>query len=105
MTRRHGYSIAVALGAVLLTGTGIAWASGITLTSKSLGASSVTTPTLFPESVTLTNKVGPPAGTVGRVGNGDVITFVWSRQIDLPTLCSAATNGMSPLTTTYKWSI
>jgi hypothetical protein len=90
----------VAIAAILIGG-GIAWAASITLTSKHLGAASVSTPVLFPVSVTTAN-VGP---NVGKIDKNDTITFVWSEVIDQPTLCSGWANSGSTHTLNMTWVI
>ena len=97
MTRRRFAVVSVALAAVVLTGTGIAWASGITLTSKKLGAAAVTTPVMFPVSVAFINVSG-----AGKAANSDKVVFTFSQPILPSTLC-AGWNGVTNLT--FKWAI
>jgi hypothetical protein len=98
--RRLG--LLLALPAALLVGTGVAWAAGFTLTSVKLGGSAVTTPVMFPVSVTVANKAG---GVAGKPQNGDIITLVFSQQIDEPTLCSGWSNASSTQSINLQWSI
>lgn len=92
--------LAAALSAVLLSELGFAWASSLTVTSARLTASDAATPTMFAESVT-------PAdgnGNVGRIRNGDKITFVWSQPVDEPSLCSGWSNAASTHTLSMTWT-
>jgi len=100
--RRRAVSITLALAGLVVTGTGLAWAQSITLSSQKLGASAVTTPAMFPVSVTLANKAGQ---TVGKVNSGDIITIVWSQPLNATTLCSgwSGTGGQGP--STFPWII
>jgi hypothetical protein len=91
-----------AAGAVVVVSAGTAWAAGLTLTSAHLGASSLTSPVMFPESVTLANKNN---GTVGKVQSGDTVTFVWSQPVDETTLCSGWSNASSTESLTLQWSV
>ena len=76
-------------------------AASFTLTTKKLGAASVSTPIMFPDSVSSTN-----AGTtVGKMEKNDTITFVWSRPIDETTLCSGWANAQSTHTTNISWTV
>ena len=102
MSGRRRAGVLVALTGLVLTGSGIGWASGITLTSKKLGATALTTPAMFPISLTFTNG----GSGVGKPGNGDTIRIVWSQLVDLTTMCSGWTNGATPPSSLkYGWSI
>ena len=90
------------VAAVVLASTGTAWAAGLTLSTAHLGASSVTTPTMYPMSVAFGNKNG---GTVGKVQSGDTIGFVWSQQVDETSLCSGWSNSSSSQSLTLQWSV
>jgi len=79
----------------------IGYAATFTLTTTKLGAAQVTTPVMFPDSVTTTN-VGP---NVGKIEKNDTITFVWSRPINQPTLCSGWSNAQSTHSVNMTWSI
>lgn len=100
--RRRTTAVFAAVGAVLLM-TRAAWASGITLSSKHLGASALSTPAMFPAWLAITNKSGN--GTPGKAGNGDTVTFAWSQPIDETTLCSGWSNASSTQSLTLQWSI
>jgi len=89
------------VGALVLS-AGTAWAVGLTVSSAELGASSLSTPAMFPVSVTLANKTG---GTAGKVQTGDVVTFVWSQPVDETTLCSGWSNSSSSQSLTLQWSV
>jgi hypothetical protein len=80
----------------------IGYAASFTLTTKKLGAASVTTPVMFPDSVSIANKGG---GHVGKPENGDIITLVYSHLVDAPTLCSGWTNTGSNANAKLQWSI
>lgn len=95
-------ALAVAVAAVLVS-TGTAWAAGLTLSSARLGASSVTTPAMYPVSVSLNNKIG--GGIAGKVQNGDSVGFVWSQPVDENSLCSGWSNGSSSQSLTLQWSV
>jgi hypothetical protein len=77
-------------------------AASFTLTTKKLGAASVATPIMFPDQIVIANKGG---GHLGKVENGDIITFVWSRQVDEPTLCSGWSNTSSTQNLALQWSV
>ena len=100
MSRRTFVAI-ICASFVALAGTGDA--ATFSLTTKKLGAASVTTPIMFPDQIIIQNKAGQ---TVGRADNGDTITFVYSRQIDEPSLCSGWPNSdPTPPTVKLQWSI
>jgi hypothetical protein len=80
---------------------GVGYAATFTLTTKKLGGGSVTTPIMFPDSVSTAN-VGP---TVGKIEKNDTITFVWSRVIDETTLCSGWSNAQTTHTTNITWVV
>jgi len=90
----------MALAVVSVVDVGVAWASTLTVSSKALGAASITTPVMFPQSVTTTDRNGNP----GRIRNGDQITFVWSQQVDEPSLCSGWSNASSTQTLSMTWT-
>ena len=78
-----------------------AWASTLTVTSKHLGAAAVTAPVMYPVSVTATDLTGTP----GRIRGGDRITFVWSRPVDEPSLCSGWSNTSSTQSLSMTWTV
>jgi hypothetical protein len=80
---------------------GIGYAASFTLTTTKLGGAAVTTPIMFPDSVSTAN-VGP---NVGKMEKNDTITFVWSRVIDQTTLCSGWANAQSTHTTNINWTV
>jgi len=100
--RRPATAVFAAAGAVLLM-TGAAWASGITLSSKHLGASALSTPAMAPVWISFTNKSGN--GTLGKVQTGDGVTFAWSQPIDETTLCSGWSNASSSQSLSLQWSV
>lgn len=82
---------------------GIGYAATFTLTTKKLGAAAVTTPIMFPDQIIIANK---PGQVVGRADNGDTVTFVYSRQLDEPSLCSGWPNSdPTPAAVKLTWSI
>jgi hypothetical protein len=87
--------------AICLTVAGVAYAASFTLTSQQLGAGTVTTPLMFPDSVSTTNA----GANVGKIEKNDTITFVWSRVINQPTLCSGWANSGSTHTVNMTWTI
>ena len=89
------------LVALTTAGAGVAWASSLTVTSKHLGAAALTTPVMYPVSVTASDLNGNP----GRVRQGDRITFVWSQQVNEPSLCSGWSNSSSTQSLTMTWTI
>ncbi|MDQ1684227.1 MAG: hypothetical protein QOC82_964 [Frankiaceae bacterium] len=93
--------VTAAMALVLIAATA-AWAAGLTLSSTHVGAAALTTPAMFPVSVTLTNGTG---GTAGKVQNGDTVTFVWSQLVDATSVCSGASNSLSTQSLTFQWSI
>lgn len=93
----------LAAAAAVLLMTGAAWASGMTLSSKHLGASALSTPAMAPVWISFTNKSGN--GTVGKVQTGDGVTFAWSQPIDETTLCSGWSNSSSTQALTLQWSV
>lgn len=95
-------AVVAAVTAAAVASGGTAWAAAFTLTSAHLGASSATTPVMFPVSVTLTNKNN---GTAGKAQSGDTITFVWSQPVDETTMCSGWSNSSATQSLTYQWSI
>jgi hypothetical protein len=98
--RRLG--VLLGLPALVLVGSGVAWAAGFTLTSAKLGGGAVTSPVMFPVSVTVDNKGG---GHLGKPENGDIVTLVFSQQIDEPTLCSSWSNTSTTQSIKLQWSI
>jgi hypothetical protein len=81
----------------------IGYAATFTLTTKKLGAAMVTTPIMFPDQIIIANKAGQ---TLGRADNGDTVTFVYSRQLNEPTLCSGWLNSdPTPAAVKLTWSI
>jgi hypothetical protein len=92
--------IAALLAVVLVADLGVAWAASLTVTSKALGGAALTTPAMFPESVTAADG----NGNVGRIRGGDKITFVWSRQVNEPSLCSGWSNASSTQTLSMTWT-
>jgi hypothetical protein len=92
--------LATALALVVAVDAGVAWASSLTVTSKHLGASALTTPVMYPVSVTAVDG----GGNVGRVRQGDKITFVWSQPVDEPSLCSSWSNASSTQSLSMNWT-
>jgi hypothetical protein len=88
--------------AVFATVAGDGFAASFTLTTTKLGAAAVTTPVMFPDQVTITNKGG---GHLGKPENGDIITLVYSRLVDAPTLCSGWTNSGPNANAKLQWTI
>lgn len=87
---------------VAVLATGVAWASGITVSSVHLGASAVSTPAMSPVWLALANK---NKGTVGLVQTGDSVTLAWSQPLDETTLCSGWSNSSSSQQITLQWSV
>ncbi|MBV9368835.1 MAG: hypothetical protein JO074_03320 [Frankiales bacterium] len=102
MSRATSRAVALATVGAVLASTATAWAAGLTLSSAHLGATSLSTPAMFPVSVTLANKA---AGIAGKVQNGDSVTFVWSQLVDETTLCSGWSNSSSTQSLTLQWSV
>ena len=95
--------VVTAVMAVVATVTGVGSAASFTLTTTKLGGASVTTPVMFPDSITIANKAG---NVVGKAENGDIVTLVFSRQLDEPTLCSSWPNtDPTPPQVKVTWSI
>jgi hypothetical protein len=95
-----------ALSAVIPLVAGVAWASGITLTSTRLGASALTTPAMSPVWLALANKSGGGGKSIaGQVQSGDTVTLAWSQPIDETTLCSGWSNVSSSQTISLQWSV
>lgn len=92
--------VAIVCCACLAVAT-IGYAASFTLTTKKLGAASVTTPIMFPDQVITTN-VGP---NVGKMEKNDTITFVWSQVVDQTTVCSGWANSTSTHTTNIDWVV
>ena len=92
--------VAILLALVLSSTT--AWAAGLTLSSAHLGASAVSTPVMYPDWVSTTNKSG---GTAGKVQTGDSVTLAWPQPIDETTLCSGWSNSLSSQSLTLQWSV
>lgn len=57
---------------------------------------------MFPDWIALANKTN---GTAGKVQSGDTVTFVWSQQVDEPSLCSGWSNTSSSQSLTLQWSV
>ncbi len=87
---------------LVLVGAGLSAAASVAVTSQKLAAISPSSPTMFPVSVVVANKSG---GTLGRAQSGDIITLVFSKQIDEPTMCSGWSNASSTQSITLQWSI
>ena len=83
------------------TAAASAWATSLTVTSKHLGGGPVTTPVMYPVSVTATDLTGTP----GRIRGGDKITFVWSQPINEPSLCSGWSNLSSTQSLSMTWTV
>lgn len=83
---------------------GVAYGASFTLTSQKIGAASVSTPILFPDSVVLDDP-GGKGHVVGRVDNGDTITLVFSRLLQASTICSSWTNTGPNSNVTVQWSV
>lgn len=94
--------LVVAVTALVAAVGGVAWAATLTLSSKHLGGAAVTSPVMYPDSVTIANKSG---GTAGKPENGDIVTLVWSQPIDETTLCSGWSNSSSTQSVSLQWSI
>ena len=86
--------------AVVTAGAATAWATSLTVTSKHLGAAALTTPVMYPVSVTTTDLSATP----GRARQGDRITFVWSQKVDEPSLCSGWSNTSSTQSLSMTWT-
>jgi hypothetical protein len=91
-------SVVTAFAAV----TTLAYAASLTLSTKQLGASAVTTPVMFPESVTIANKGG---GHLGKPESGDIITLVYSQLLNAPTVCSGWKNSGPNGSAKLQWTI
>ena len=89
------------VSAACLALASVAFGASFTLTTTKLGTGSVSTPVMFPDSVSTTN-AGP---NVGKIEKNDTITFVWSRPINQPTLCSGWSNAQSTHTVNMPWNI
>lgn len=98
MSRR---SIVAMFCAICLAMAGVSYAASFALTTQKLGAAAVSTPIMFPDSVTTANA----GANVGKIEKNDTITFVWSRVINQPTLCSGWSNAQSTHTVNMTWSI
>jgi hypothetical protein len=96
---RHTF-VAILCATCLAMAT-VGYAASFTLTTTKLGAASVSTPIMFPDSVSTTN-AGP---NIGKIEKNDTITFVWSRVINQPTLCSGWSNAQSTHSVNMSWSI
>lgn len=94
--------LAVLTAVAVLATTGGAWAAGMTLTSRHLGAAAVGSPAFFPVSVLLTDAL---KGTTGRPDNGDIIDFVLSAPVDESSMCSGWDNSVASRTLTFEWSV
>ncbi|HWC33455.1 MAG TPA: hypothetical protein VG650_01390 [Mycobacteriales bacterium] len=94
--------VCAVVAVAVLIGTGTAVATSLTVTSKKLGAAQVTAPAMFPTTITIANGVG---GVAGQAENGDIITFVFSQQIDETTLCSGWSNSLSTQSVQEGWAI
>jgi hypothetical protein len=81
---------------------GIGYAASFTLTTTKLGGAAVTTPIMFPDRVTITNKGG---GHVGKPESGDIITLIYGRLVDAPTLCSGWHNSGANGSAKLQWTI
>ena len=92
--------VAVVCGSCLALAT-IGYAATFSLSTTNLGAASVATPIMFPDSVSTTNA----GANVGKIEKNDTITFVYSRVINQPTLCSGWSNAQSTHSVNMTWSI
>ena len=97
---RRAAVLGAAVTALVLTASAVAWAASLTVTSKHVGAAALTTPVMYPVSVTTTDVNSNP----GRARPGDRITFVWSRQVDEPSLCSSWANTSSTQSLSMTWT-
>ena len=93
--------LAGAVAVLVVTGAVVAWATSLGVASKHLGASALTAPVMYPVSVTTTDLSSTP----GRMRQGDRITFVWSRQVDEPSLCSGWSNTSSTQSLSMTWTV
>lgn len=83
---------------------GVGYAASFTLTTTKLGAATVTTPIMFPDSVSLDDP-GGKGHTVGKVDNNDTVTLVFSRLLQASTICSSWTNTGPNSAVTVQWSV
>ena len=90
------------VSAVAVAAGSVAYAATFTLTTAKVGAAAVTTPVMFPTSVTVANKSG---GHLGKPENGDVITLVYSRLLQASTFCSSWTNTGPNANVSIQWTI
>ena len=93
--------VIAAVSAAFLVLASVASGASFTLTTTNLGTGSVSTPVMFPDSLNSAN-VGP---NVGKIDKNDTLTFVWSRVINQPTLCSGWSNAQSTHTLNMTWVI
>jgi hypothetical protein len=83
--------------AALVAGTaGAVWASTLTLTSGHLGASSLATPQMFPDSLATANG----GNASGRAQKSDSLTVNYSNEIQASTICSGAATAIGTQTLT-----
>ena len=92
MTRKQRWTAVAAVPAGVVAVAGVAWAASLAVSSKSLGAATLSTPTFYPTSVTTSNV---SKGTVGRLERGDTITVVFNRVIQNSSICAGAPQGAS----------
>lgn len=96
------FAVVAVVAAAGAATTGLAIAAGMSLTSSHLGAAAVTTPVMFPVSVSITDKNG---NQTGKPANGAIITLVYSTLVDAPTLCSGWVNTKASQAAKLQWSI
>jgi hypothetical protein len=90
MTRRRRSTALFAVTAAVVCLAGVAWAAGLAVSSKPLGGATLTTPVLYPTTLTI-----PTRGTVGRLERNDTITVVYNRVLQNSSLCAGAPQGPS----------
>jgi hypothetical protein len=88
VARRSRAVTVAAVVAAALALAGVAWAASLTVTSKSLGGATLTTPAFYPSSLTIVNR-----GTAGRVDRNDTLTLVYNRVIQNSSLCAGVPQG------------
>ena len=88
--RRPRWQVVAAISAAVLAVAGVAWAAGLTVSSKSLGGATLATPTFYPTTLTI-----PTKGTVGRLERNDTITIIYNRVIQNSSICAGAPQGTS----------
>jgi hypothetical protein len=92
--------VVTAVAAAGASAAGVAFAASLAVTSKTLTGASVTTPAMYPVSVTIAN-----GRTAGKPDKSDLVTLVWSKPIDEPTLCSGWANSSSTQSIALTWTL